>query len=148
MRRSLALLVFALLLAACGTDQTPGTELGTIRGRVLLAPTCPVEQVSRPCPPRPLSEVVVRVVDGNGKVLAAATSGDGGRFEIRVRPGSYLLTASIEEDPARSVTPTRVEVTAGTVAHANVLVDSGIRSSGYRQEPTQVLPSRAGSGGR
>lgn len=127
MRRAFALLLFALLLAACGTDQTSGTELGTIRGRVLLAPTCPVEQVASPCPPRPLSDVVVRVVDAKGKVLAATTSNDGGRFEIEVRSGSYLLTASIEQDPARSVIPTRVRVDAGAVSHANVLVDSGIR---------------------
>ena len=52
---------------------------------------------------------------------------DGGRFEIEVLPGSFLLTASIEEDPARSVIPTRVQVVAGTVSRANVLVDSGIR---------------------
>lgn len=127
MRRAFALLLFALLLAACGTDQTSGAGLGTIRGRVLLAPTCPVEQVSSPCPPRPLSDVPVRVVDANGKVLASTTSDDGGRFEIEVLPGSFLLTASIEEDPARSVIPTRVQVVAGTVSRANVLVDSGIR---------------------
>ncbi len=127
MRRAFAVLLFALLLAACGTDQTSGTELGTIRGRVLLAPTCPVEQVSSPCPPRPLSDVVVRVVGAKGKVLASTTSTDGGRFEIEVRSGSFLLTASIEQDPARSVIPTRVRVVAGTVSHANVLVDSGIR---------------------
>ena len=127
MRRAFALLLFALLLAACGTAQTSGAGLGTIRGRVLLAPTCPVEQVSSPCPPRSLSDVPVRVVDANGKVLASTTSDDGGRFEIEVPPGSFLLTASIEEDPARSVIPTRVQVVAGTVSHANVLVDSGIR---------------------
>lgn len=127
MRRVSALVLFALLLAACGTDQTSRTGLGTIRGRVLLAPTCPVEQVSSPCPPRPLSDVVVRVEDANGKLLAATTSDDGGRFEIEVRSGSFLLTAAIEEDPARSVIPTRVRVVAGTVSHANVLVDSGIR---------------------
>jgi len=126
-RRAFALLLFAPLLAACGSDQTSGAELGTIRGRVLLAPTCPVEQISSPCPPRPLSDVLVRVVDANGKVVAETTSNDGGRFEIEVRSGSFMLTASIEEDPARSVIPTRVQVVAGTVSHANVLVDSGIR---------------------
>lgn len=41
--------------------------------------------------------------------------------------GTYTVTASIEEDPARSVKPTRVEVNAGEVTQANVLVDSGIR---------------------
>jgi predicted amidohydrolase len=101
--------------------------MGRIRGMVLLAPTCPVEQASSPCPPRPLSRVLVRVVDANGEVLADATSDDAGAFELTVRPGSYVLTASIDEDPARSVRPARVHVVAGEVVHANVLVDSGIR---------------------
>ena len=127
MRRAFALLLFALLLVACGTEQTSDSELGTIRGRVLLAPTCPVEQVSSPCPPRRLSDVVVRVVDARGRVLATTTSNDAGRFEVEVRPGSFLLTGSIEQDPARSVRPARVQVVAGTVTRANVLVDSGIR---------------------
>jgi hypothetical protein len=60
-------------------------------------------------------------------VFASAVSGDEGAFTIDVAPGSYLLTASIEEDPARSVKPVRVEVRAGEVVHADVLVDSGIR---------------------
>jgi len=45
----------------------------------------------------------------------------------RRAPGSYLLTASIEEDPARSVAPVRVVARAGEVVHADVLVDGGIR---------------------
>ena len=101
--------------------------MGTIRGRVLLGPTCPVEQVSSPCPPRPVPHVPVRIVGANGDVLAHATSDDAGRFELTVAAGSYLLTASIDHDPARSVKPTRVRVVAGTVVRANVLVDSGIR---------------------
>ena len=120
-------MIVALLLAACGSEEGPATGLGTIRGRVLLSPTCPVEQASSPCPPRPLSHVLVRVVDADGDVRASTTSDGGGRFEVDVRPGSYLLTASIDEDPARSARPSRVEVDAGAVVHANVLVDSGIR---------------------
>jgi hypothetical protein len=128
-RLFLALLILVAVLVACarGGAQGAGERLGTIRGSVLLAPTCPVEQVSSPCPSRPLPNVLVRVVDGNGDVRATTTSDGGGRFEVDVRPGSYLLTASIDEDPARSVKPARVDVAAGTVTHANVLVDSGIR---------------------
>jgi hypothetical protein len=44
-----------------------------------------------------------------------------------VAPGAYLLTAVIEEDPARSVKPVRVEVRAGEVVRSDVTVDSGIR---------------------
>jgi hypothetical protein len=128
-KRSLLLALVALtLLAACGEGQA-GSEgpLGKIRGSVLLTPTCPVETTESPCPERPLAGISVRVVDDEGEVHASAVSDDDGRFEMDVTPGTYLLTASIEQDPARSVRPTRVEVGAGELVQTDVLVDSGIR---------------------
>jgi hypothetical protein len=117
------------VLAGCARGSSEGSDerLGTIRGSVLLGPTCPVESIESPCPERPLAGVPVRVVDADGNVQASAVSGDDGAFTIDVAPGSYLLTASIEEDPARSVAPVRVVARAGEVVHADVLVDSGIR---------------------
>jgi hypothetical protein len=117
------------LLAGCARGSSEGSDerLGTIRGSVLLAPMCPVESSESPCPGRPLAGVTVRVVDADGNVRASAVSDDDGAFTIDVAPGSFLLTASIEEDSARSVGPVRVAVGAGEVVHADVLVDSGIR---------------------
>ncbi|HEY8116688.1 MAG TPA: carboxypeptidase-like regulatory domain-containing protein [Actinomycetota bacterium] len=130
MKRLLVLTVLlSLTLAGCARGSSEGSdeELGTIIGSVLLAPTCPVETAESPCPGRPLAGVPVRVVDADGNVRASAVSGDEGAFTIDVAPGSYLLTASIEEDPTGSVKPVRVEVRSGEVVHADVLVDSGIR---------------------
>ena len=117
------------LLGGCARGSSEGSDegLGTIRGSVLLAPTCPVETTESPCPGRPLAGVPVRVVDADGNVRASAVSSDDGAFTMEVAAGSYLLTASIEEDPARSVKPVRVEVRVGEVVHSDVLVDSGIR---------------------
>ena len=117
------------LLAGCARGSSEGSDerLGTIRGSILLAPMCPVESTESPCPGRPLAGVTVRVVDADGNVRASAVSDDDGAFTIDVAPGSFLLTASIEEDPARSVAPVRVVARAGEVVHADVLVDSGIR---------------------
>ena len=125
----LTVLVSVTLLAGCarGSSEGSGERPGTIRGSVLLAPTCPVESTESPCPGRPLAGVPVRVVDADGNVRANAVSGDDGAFTIDVAPGSYLVTASTEEDPARSVKPVRVVVRAGEVVHADVQVDSGIR---------------------
>jgi Carboxypeptidase regulatory-like domain len=130
-RRSIvpiALLVLATL-AACAREGDTGSEeaLGTIRGAVLLAPTCPVESTESPCPGRPLAGVPVLVEDLEGDVQARTVSGEDGTFVIDVAPGSYALTASIEDDPARSVKPTRVDVRAGEVVRSDVVVDSGIR---------------------
>jgi Carboxypeptidase regulatory-like domain len=122
-------LLWFALLAGCARGSSEGSQerLGTIRGSVLLAPTCPVETIESPCPGRPLARVPVRVVDADGDVRASAVSDDDGAFTVDVAPGSYLLTASIEEDRARSVKPVRVVVGAGEVEHADVVVDSGIR---------------------
>jgi hypothetical protein len=125
----LTVLLSLALLAGCARGSSEGSDerLGTIRGSVLLSPTCPVETTESPCPGRPLAGVPVRVVDADGDVRASAVSDDDGAFTVDVAPGSYLLTASIEEDPARSVKPVRVVVGAGEAVHADVLVDSGIR---------------------
>jgi hypothetical protein len=123
------LFLVLVLLTACARGSSAGSDdrLGTIHGEVLLAPTCPVESIQSPCPGRPLAGVPVRVVDADGEVRASAVSDDRGAFTIDVTPGSYLLTASIEQDPARSVKPVRVEVRAGEVVRSDVMVDSGIR---------------------
>jgi hypothetical protein len=123
------LFLVLVLLTACARGSSAGSDdrLGTIHGEVLLAPTCPVESIQSPCPGRPLAGVPVRVVDADGEVRASAVSDDRGAFTIDVTPGSYLLTASIEQDPMRSVKPVRVEVRAGEVVRSDVMVDSGIR---------------------
>jgi hypothetical protein len=124
------LLVALILFSACARGPSTGSDdeaVGTIRGAVLLAPTCPVESIESPCPGRPLAGVPVLAVDDQGNVRADTVSDDDGRFAMDVAPGTYLLTASIQADPARSVKPVRVDVVAGEVVHSNVVVDSGIR---------------------
>jgi hypothetical protein len=124
------LLVALILFSACARGPSTGSDdeaVGTIRGAVLLAPTCPVESIESPCPGRPLAGVPVLAVDDEGNVRADTVSDDDGRFAMDVAPGTYLLTASIQEDPARSVKPVRVDVVAGKVVHSDVVVDSGIR---------------------
>jgi len=124
------LLVALILFSACARGPSTGSDdeaVGTIRGAVLLAPTCPVESIESPCPGRPLAGVPVLAVDDEGNVRADTVSDDDGRFAMDVAPGTYLLTASIQQDPARSVKPVRVDVVAGEVVHSDVVVDSGIR---------------------
>jgi len=124
------LLVALILFSACARGPNTGSDdeaVGTIRGAVLLAPTCPVESIESPCPGRPLAGVPVLAVDDEGNVRADTVSDDDGRFAMDVAPGTYRLTASIQEDPARSVKPVRVDVVAGEVVHSDVVVDSGIR---------------------
>jgi len=59
-RRALTAVATAILLTGCasrnGADEAGG---GQVTGRVLSAPSCPVERVERPCPPRPVAGAAV-----------------------------------------------------------------------------------------
>lgn len=132
MRPAVATLVLVaglLVSSACAGDTGSASQesLGTIRGSVLVAPKCPVQSIEDPCPGRPLSGIEVRAVGPNGTVRATAMSRSDGQFAMSVAPGSYTLTATLEDEPGRFVKPMPVQVSAGEVVRADVVVDSGIR---------------------
>ncbi|TMD17742.1 MAG: carboxypeptidase regulatory-like domain-containing protein [Chloroflexi bacterium] len=115
----------ALMVAACGT---PAAQPGTgIQGTVQAGPTCPVERINSPCPPRPLAATVV-VRDGSGAEVTRFHSGADGRFKVDLAPGSYTIVGlnfgtSLLPRPI----PKSVTVTQGTYTSINVEYDSGIR---------------------
>ncbi len=94
-RTSLACLLLAVSLAGCGTATSPAARAGsgTVTGRVLAAPGCPVERASSPCPDIPVAGAQVRALRG-GKVVAAIRSRRGGAFQLRLDAGTYILTAA------------------------------------------------------
>lgn len=121
----LAGLALALSLAACGAPSAlPGTG---IQGRVTVGPTCPVERVNSPCPPRPIAATVV-VRDASGSEVTRFTAGPDGRFKVDLAPGTYALIGqgSGTAGLPRPI-PTSVTVVAGSYATVNVQFDSGIR---------------------
>jgi hypothetical protein len=125
MKRLIAPLALGLLLAACGT---PAAQPGTgIQGIVQVGPTCPVERLNSPCPPRPLAATIV-VRDGNGAEVTRFHSGADGRFKINLTPGSYtLLGLAVGSSFLPRPIPTSVTVTQGTYVSVTVQYDSGIR---------------------
>ena len=128
MARRVTVLLVVFLAAACARGGSASNEgNGTIRGSVLLGPTCPVERISSPCPPHALADARVEAFDKNGDLRASVVSDADGRFEMQLHPGEYVLTAVIERDTARSAKGSSVRVSAGEVTRANVLVDTGIR---------------------
>jgi hypothetical protein len=125
MKRLIAPLALGLILAACGT---PAAQAGTgIQGIVQVGPTCPVERLNSPCPPRPLAATIV-VRDGNGAEVTRFHSGADGRFKVNLAPGSYaLLGLTVGSSFLPRPIPTSVTVTPGTYASVTVQYDSGIR---------------------
>ena len=72
------------------TTGAPSPPAGTgAYGTVSAGPTCPVERVDHPCPPRPVSaEVDARQ---GGRTVASTTSNAQGDYSIRLAPGGYTL---------------------------------------------------------
>ena len=116
----------ALGLAGCGTS--PATTLDSgIQGTVQVGPTCPVQRINSPCPPRPLATTVV-VRNQQGIEVKRFHSGGDGSFKVDLAPGTYTLVglpigASFLPRPI----PTTATVAKGAYTTVNVEYDSGIR---------------------
>jgi hypothetical protein len=125
MKRLIASFASALLLAAwAAAAAQPGTG---IQGIVQVGPTCPVERLNSPCPPRPLSATIV-VRDKNGAEVARFHSGADGRFRVDVLPGTYTLVGqNVGSGFLPRPIPTSVSVTQGSYAYVTVDYDSGVR---------------------
>jgi hypothetical protein len=128
MNRMLAAIMVTLAIAACGTPAGPPSPPGTgIQGVVESGPTCPVERINSPCPPRPLAATVV-VRNAAGHEVARATSGADGHFKVDVAPGTYTVVGlNINSSMLPRPIPTTVTVTTGSYVSVNVEYDSGIR---------------------
>lgn len=90
-------------------------------------PTCPVESLSSPCPDRPVAGATVMVKDTDGKKVASVRSGSDGTFEIRLGPGTYVLTGQRSAGLDKVSKPVTVTVVSGRIASVVVQFDTGIR---------------------
>lgn len=123
------ILVLAALLTACGTTSHPATATGTLIGDVVAGPTCPVEQVGNPCPPRPVAGREVAIVDAEGHVVATTTTDERGHFSLTLSPGAYTVRVAIVpgEVGMRQVTPGQVTIATGETVNVTIVLDTGIR---------------------
>lgn len=123
------LVAVALSLVVTGCGSTAGTVTsGTgVVGMVTIGPTCPVERINSPCPPRPIAATVI-VRDASGTEVTRFVSAPDGSFKIQLKPGRYTLVgASHDSSGLPRPIPVSVVVAAGSFATANVQFDSGIR---------------------
>lgn len=114
-----------LAASACASSGRSGEAQAAVVGRVLSAPSCPVERSGSPCPPRPVvGASVVAVRDGD--VAASTHTTAGGRFRLALRPGRYLIRATNVGGLATTAEKP-VVLTAGARQRLILTVDSGIR---------------------
>ena len=115
------------VLAACGSSATPahqGPAQGTVVGRVMAGPTCPVQRVGVPCPERPVvAEVQARTA---GTVVASTRSGRDGTYRLRLPAGTYTLSA-VTPNLFPRCAPRDVTMTAARTTGGNLTCDTGIR---------------------
>ena len=122
-REFLAVLAAAVVLTACGPVADGGSAV-LVTGQVLSTPSCPVQRVGQPCPPRPVPDAVVVAVIGNVQ-RGETTSDQRGRFRLMLPPGRYTVRAT---NPGGYASPASEEVTVSTApVQITLPVDSGIR---------------------
>lgn len=136
MDRPLALRLLAavaLLLAACapGTGPDGSGATGTLVGRALAGPTCPVVSASPDpaCADRPVAGATLVVRDGTGREVARLETGPDGTFAVELPPGRYAVTGEPVEGLMHAPgEPVEATVIAGARS-AEVLLsyDTGIR---------------------
>ena len=129
MKRILVSIILTLTMAACGPAAEPPIPPGGtgIQGVVQSGPTCPVERINSPCPPRPLAATVV-VRDAAGHEVARTQSGADGHFKVDVAPGTYTVVGlNIGSSMLPRPIPATVTVTSGSYTTVTLEYDSGIR---------------------
>jgi len=120
---TLAAAAAAVALTGCGGGDDAGPSQ-VVTGQVLSAPSCPVERVGQPCPPRPVAGAVVTAVVGDEQ-RAETTSDQRGQFRLTLPAGHYLIRAT---NPGGYSSTASEEVTVATVpVQITLTVDSGIR---------------------
>jgi hypothetical protein len=108
-------------------SQQPGTgsQESFVVGTVTAGPITPVERIGRPNT-RPLAGALVEVLR-DSELVAVTRADDGGRYELTVRPGTYMIrvtppTRFLARNPVMTVT-----TTAGETLTVDFSLDTGIR---------------------
>lgn len=70
---------------------------------------------------------VVLVFSRSGQDVKRQTTGVGGRFAVRLEPGSYRVRALRRSPVGGGITPARFRVPAGATVSLRLHLDSGIR---------------------
>lgn len=100
-------------------------DTGTVVGRVMAEPQCPVLIAGSPCPAEPIATEVE--VARDGRVVAVGRTDEDGWFEVVLPPDTYTFTAGSTSTPYPRGIPADVTVEAGRLIEIELTVDTGIR---------------------
>jgi len=109
-------------LFGCDVTATSG-----ITGVVLIGPMCPVMRVDEPCPDQPFAATLL-IRDSQGRELCSVASGDDGRFQVDLPPGSYEVVPLASGGSGLPFAAAQwVTVAFGQYTAVTITYDSGIR---------------------
>lgn len=122
------LVTVLLAFAACSGGATM-PALGTVQGTVTAGPTCPVESVEHPCPPKPVAEREVDLLTAAGATVATNKTDAAGHYRLDALPGSYIVRVKIEQGQIgmRQITPGNVTISPHQTVTLDIQLDTGIR---------------------
>jgi hypothetical protein len=106
------------------SNKKPKTKGSGIEGIVTIGPIFPIERPGvinfRPY------QATITVIDENGKVVTQFQSGEDGKFQVRLKPGVYLIRP---ESPNRfpAAEEQKVIVDKKEYTEVNIRYNSGIR---------------------
>lgn len=129
-----AILLFALLLAACSSTPQP-TESAIvatsqssnsgIEGTVTIGPMCAVVQENVPCPDQPF-QATFTVFTNTGTKVTEFQTDEQGHFRISLASGDYVLHLESPK-PMRVAADTQFNVAENEYTILDITYDSGIR---------------------
>jgi hypothetical protein len=106
-----------------------GNDTGSVQGKVVLGPTCPVESIppNPQCAPRPYqtSIAISRNIE-TPQSFETIKSDSSGAFSVSLSPGEYLFYAQ-GGSPYPRCNEQLVTVTAGQTSSVTIMCDTGIR---------------------
>jgi len=121
--RLVGALTVGLLLASCDSVVGDPPPTSGVAGVVLAGPQCPVVQEEEPCPDEPIPADVEVLRDGD--LFTGMPVREDGRFQIGLRPGSYVVRAITKQ--GMSCTEHPISVVPDRFTDVIVSCDTGIR---------------------
>jgi hypothetical protein len=115
--------LFVVLLTAC--LPTPEPLDSGIEGIVTIGPMCPAMQEDAPCPDLPY-QATMTVLTTSGKILFEFQTDEGGRFQVGLAPGEYVLHPE-PRDSISFAADIPFTVKEGQFTKLEISYDSGIR---------------------
>jgi hypothetical protein len=116
-------------LSGCGQAGSDSAARGRLVVVVTAAPTCPVEQLSSSCAPRPVdgASLIVEKPNGDHVLGLAVRAGRADSGSAGVAAGRYQLVAQKADGLMGTPAPVAFTIHADGVTRLSLIYDTGIR---------------------